>query len=227
MITDKERQEFRNLTQSTPEWVMARRGRVTASRAGDVITKLKSGKYAAGRYNYLMELRVEHITGRAVEHHVTQAMEWGLEQQPFAQAAYEMHQGASVDPIGFILHPEIEMAGCSPDGIVEEDGLVEFKCPTTEVHLEYLEGGVVPADYIPQMNFQMWCMPEREYCDFVSFDPRVPFGMQLFVRRHWRDKARIAELEQEVTAFLAELAESIAHLTKARPVITETMPLEV
>jgi putative phage-type endonuclease len=222
MVTDQERQEFRLLTQGTPEWLMARIGRVTASRCGDVVGKSeKTKKYFAEHHNYLMELVVEHITRRAAERHVTQAMEWGIEQQPFAQAAYEMNQDVTVQSVGLIIHPENEYFAASPDGLVEESGLVEFKCPTTRVHLEYLEAGVVPEEYIPQLNAQLACMPEREWADFASFDPRVPFGMQLFVRRHYRDRERIAELENEVNLFLNELGAELGKLTSAVPILTQ------
>lgn len=222
MITQKERDEFRSLSQNSVEWLMARRGRITASRCGDVIGKSeKTKKYYAERQNYLWELVVEHITGRSAERYVTPAMEWGIEQQPFAEAAYEMREGASIDSVGLIIHPEMEYFACSPDGLLGDDGLIEIKCPTTRVHLEYMKGGTVPEQYIPQMNAEMACMPEREYCDFVSFDPRVPFGMQLFVRRHYRDRERIAELEQEVKKFQAELAYELMELSAVKPIVTE------
>jgi len=229
-LTKKERQEFFNLTQGTPEWLQARRGRATTSRCADVIGRtqdkvlksgeVKPGKYAAARYDYLMELAVEHLTGRAFEHFVSREMEWGIEQQLFAQAAYEMKCDTSVESVGLVVHPDIEMFASSPDGFVGNDGLVEFKCPTTRTHLEYLIAGDVPEAYIPQMNGQMSCTG-RQWCDFVSFDPRLPFGMQLFVRRHHRDRERIAELESEVGKFLDELAAMLQGLTSARPVITE------
>jgi putative phage-type endonuclease len=220
VITDKKRLEYRNLTQNTPEWLAARRGRATASRCYDIIRKVGKDdkkRYSADRYDYLMELVVEHLTGRASDNYVSQAMEWGIEQQPFAQGAYEVHKGTSVDSIGLVVHPSVELFAASPDGLVDDDGLVEFKCPTTRVHLEYIKAGVVPEEYIPQVNAQMACMPEREYCDFVSFDPRVPFGMQLFIRRHHRDKERIAELELEVNKFLAELAYELMELSHTEP----------
>ena len=223
-LTEKERLEFYRMTQGTPEWLVARRGRVTASRCADVITKVGKGeklRYSGKRYGYLMELLEEHLTGRAVEHFVSREMEWGIEQQIFAQAAYEMKQGVSVDDVGLVVHPKNDLFASSPDGLVDSDGLVEFKCPTTRIHLEYLEAGDVPEEYIPQMNAQLACLPEREYCDFVSFDPRLPFGLQLFVRRHHRDEERIAELESEVEKFLDELAQKMQHLTAARPIVTE------
>jgi putative phage-type endonuclease len=221
-LTDKDKLELRKLNQKSVEWLIARRGRVTASRCADVIGKSeKTKKYYAARYDYLMELTVEHVTGRAIEHYVSQAMEWGIEQQPFAQAAFEMRMDVSVDDVGLIVHPKNDLFAASPDGLIGETGLVEFKCPTTRVHLEYLEAGIVPAEYIPQLNAQLACMPEREYVDFCSFDPRVPFGIQLFIRRHYRDEERIAELEKEVEKFLEELAEHAKLIAAARPVMTD------
>src|ERR1700691_4454801 len=100
-------EELRKLTQGTPEWLVARRGRVGASRCADIVAKMKNGKPAASRYNYLLELVVEHITKRAVDHYVSPAMEIGLERQPFAQAAYEMSQDCTVESIGLVIHPTI------------------------------------------------------------------------------------------------------------------------
>ncbi len=217
-------EELRKLNQASPEWLVARRGRITASRCADLIAKTQKGKPAASRYNYLMELVAEHVTNRATEHYVSPAMEWGLEQQPFAQAAYEISQNCSVEPIGLVVHPTIELFACSPDGVVGDTGLVEFKCPTDRVHLEYLRAGVIPEDYIPQLNAQLACMPEREWNDFTSFNPNMPFGMQLFIRRHYRDKQRIAELEIEVQDALGELAEMLGVLAKAVPIIRQNGP---
>lgn len=226
--------ELRALTQNSPEWLVARRGRCTASRCADVIGRtqdrvlksgeVKPGRYAAARYDYLMELVVEHVTGRCFEHYVSPAMEHGIEQQPFAQAAYEVSQDCSVESVGLIVHPQIENFACSPDGLVGDDGLVEFKAPTDRVHLEYLKAGTVPEDYIPQLNAQLACMPEREWNDFVSFNPNMPYGMQLFVRRHYRDRERISQLETEVKAFLGELAFELMELGKCHPILTGITP---
>lgn len=217
-MTNQERLSFRKLTQNTPEWLTARKGRVTASRCADVATKIAKGtKYSAARYDYMMELIVEQLTGRAQERFVTQAMEWGIEQQPFAQAAYEMKQGVMVEDVGLIIHPEKDLFAASPDGLTET-GIVEFKCPTSRVHLEYMKAGVVPDDYLPQIKAQLACMPEREYCDFVSFDPRLPFGLQLFIRRYYRDAAKITELETEVDKFLGEMRYQLMELTTAKPI---------
>ena len=221
MLTDKERAEFRNLTQNTPEWLVCRKGRITASRCDALVRRLKNGNYSADRTNYLWELVVEHLSGRATDRYVTQEMEWGIEQQPFAEAAYEMKTGVTVEPIGLVVHPEMDYFAASPDGLLDDDGLIEIKCPTTRTHLEWLKAGDIPEEYIPQMTAQMACMPERQYCDFVSFDPRLPFGMQLFIRRYHRDKERIAQMEQEVAKFSGELAFVLMELSGARPVVTE------
>lgn len=210
-------EELRRLTQGTPEWLTARRGKVTASRCADLMAKTKKG-YAASRYNYLMELVAEHVTKRCVEHYVSPAMEWGIEQQPFAQAAYEISQNCSVESVGLIVHPTIELFASSPDGLVDEHGLVEFKCPTDRVHLEYLRDGIIPEEYLPQLDAQLACMPERQWNDFVSFNPNMPYGMQLFVRRRHRDKERIAKLEAEVHSFLGEIAAALEALTKVEMV---------
>jgi YqaJ-like viral recombinase domain len=215
-------EELRKIVQNTPEWIAARRGRVTASRCIDIVSKTKAGKYSASRYNYLMEKLSEHITHRAAEHYVTPAMETGIERQPFAQAAYEVSQDCSVDSVGIVVHPNIELFSCSPDGLIGETGIAEYKCPTDRVHLEYLRDGVIPADYLPQMNAELAIMPERQYVDFVSFNPNMPYGMQLFIRRLKRDDKAIAELEGEVQSFLAELAAMMQSLAACKPILEET-----
>jgi hypothetical protein len=212
-------EELRKLNQGEPEWLMARRGKVTASRCADLTAKIKSGKYASCHYNYLMELVSEHITGRCVEHFVTPAMEIGIEREPFARAAYEVSQDCSVETVGLVLHPTIELFASSPDGLVGDAGLVEFKCPTDRVHLEYLRDGVIPEDYVPQLTAQLACMPERKWNDFVSFNPNMPYGMQLFIRRLKRDEKAVAELEKEVQLFLGELAEMMNSLAQAVPIL--------
>jgi hypothetical protein len=216
--------ELSRLTQGTPEWLVARRGKVTASRCYDLVTKVGKGdkvRYGAKHYDYLWELVSEHITGRAVEHYVSQAMEWGIEQEPFARAAYEVSQDCTVETTGLIVHPSIELFASSPDGLVGDEGLVEFKCPTDRVHLEYLRDGVIPEDYVPQLTAQLACMPERKWNDFVSFNPNMPYGMQLFIRRLKRDDKAIAELEAEVQSFLGELADMMNSLAQAVPILEE------
>jgi putative phage-type endonuclease len=196
--------------QRTDEWFAARLGKVTASRVSDVVARTKSG-YSTSRDNYMAQLIVERITGKQAESFTNAAMQWGTEQEPFARAAYEAHTGVMVDEVGFIAHPSIPDAGASPDGLVGATGLVEIKCPNTATHIETLINGSVPSKYLAQMQWQMACTG-REYCDFVSFDSRMPAGAQLWVKRIERDNVLIGEMEVEVAKFLTELADKVEKL---------------
>lgn len=200
--------------QGSAEWLQMRVGCVTGSRAADVMAKLKrKDGEAQCRQDYKAEIVCEILTGRAVDHYVSPAMEWGKENEIFARNAYEV-EVAAIEQVGFALHSRIKRFGASPDGLVGSDGLVEFKCPNTTTHIEYIIGGVVPVEYHWQILAEMACS-ERQYCDFVSFDPRLPKKLQLFVRRFERDNARIAEMEQEVEKFLSEVDEQIVRLNSS------------
>lgn len=190
-------------TQGTPEWHKARAGRVTASKIADLTARTKTG-FSASRANYLADLIAERLTGAVAEGFTNAAMQWGTEKEPEARAAYEFMTDQSVTQVGFVIHPTIEASGCSPDGLVGDVGMVEIKCPNTATHLETLLGGTVPEKYIKQMQWQMRCC-NRTWCDFVSYDPRLPARMQLFVQRVARDDAMLAEIEAQVIDFLAEL----------------------
>ena len=200
--------------QGSTEWLQARAGKVTASRINDVMAKIKSGE-AASRKDYKAQIVAEILTGTPQENGFKSAeMQWGNDQEPFARAAYEIATGAMVDQVGLVLHPTIERGAASPDGLVGPDGLVEIKCPKTATHLQYLVDGKVPTHYQPQMLWQMACTG-RDWCDFVSFDPRLPDHLQLFIRRFNRDQKRIDEIESEVRAFLAEVDAILAALPQA------------
>lgn len=198
------------LIQGSVEWFAIRCGKVTASRVADVVAKTKSGP-AASRANYMAELIAERLTGEPAERFTNAAMQWGTEKEPDARAAYEFRTDVSVSEIGFAVHPTIDASGASPDGLVGDDGLVEIKCPNTATHLETLLGQDVPAKYLTQMQWQMACTA-RQWCDFVSFDPRLPESMRLFVKRVKRDDTRINELETEVAGFLLELSVKLSQL---------------
>ena len=199
------------MEQRTDEWFAARIGKVTASRVADVVARTKTG-YGASRANYMADLICERLTGRKTEGFTNAAMEWGTEQEPNARAAYEARTGYMVTEVGFIPHYTIHAAGASPDGrIVEEGGLVEIKCPNTATHLDLWLDETIPGKYITQMQWQMACTG-AVWCDFVSFDPRLPDNLQLFIKRVPRDDAAIAHLEREVTTFLAELDQKVAIL---------------
>jgi len=198
------------MEQRSPEWYAARLGKVTASRVADIIAKTKSG-YSASRANYMAELVCERLTGKQGDFYQNAAMVWGTETEPMARSAYEAHSGNLVTETGLVPHPSIANAGASPDGLIDEDGLVEIKCPNTSTHIDTLLDEKVPSKYVTQIMWQMACT-ERKWCDFVSYDPRMPDHMQIFVKRVERNDEMIAELEREVEKFLVELEYKITTL---------------
>ena len=197
--------------QRSPQWYEARRGLVTASRCCDVLAVLKRGGEAAPRYNYRMELACEILTGRSLNRYVSGYMEWGVEQEPFARAAYEIKRDVMVETCGFYVHSTVERFGASPDGLVGSDGMIQIKCPNTNTHLAWMLEGVIPTDHAAQMLGDLACSG-RQWCDFVSFDPRLPEHLQLFIRRMERKdfEAKIAQLESEVIHFNTELDAMLA-----------------
>lgn len=195
------------MEQGSPEWMAIRLGRVTASRVADVIAKTKSGP-AATRFNYMAELLCERLTGEAQPFFMNAAMAWGTATEAEARKAYCFFQDADVTEIAFVHHPAIKMAGASPDGLIGSDGLIEIKCPNTATHLDTLASEKPAGKYITQMQWQMACTG-RQWCDFASYDPRLPEHLRLFVTRIPRDDAFIAKTEAEVSRFLAELDERI------------------
>jgi len=204
------------IEQRTDAWFEARIGKVTASRVADVLAKTKSG-YSASRDNYMAQLVCERLTKQKAEGFTNAAMQHGTETEPLARLSYEVAQNVLVDEVGFIPHPTIEMSGASPDGLVNDDGLIEIKCPNTATHIETLLSETVPTKYYTQMQFQMACTG-REWCDFVSFDNRLPPELQLFVKRVPRDDTYIRLMEAEIVQFLAELDDKINKLMKVKNV---------
>jgi putative phage-type endonuclease len=204
------------IEQRSDAWFEARIGKVTASRVADVLAKTKTG-YSATRDNYMAQLVCERLTGQKGESFNNAAMQWGTETEPLARISYEVAQNVLVDEVGFVPHPSIIMAGASPDGLVGDDGLLEIKCPNTATHIETLLSQTVPGKYNTQMQFQMACT-DREWCDFVSFDNRLPAELQLFVKRVPRDNMYIRLMEEEIIKFLNELDIKIAQLMEIKNV---------
>ena len=199
------------IEQGTEAWFADRLGKVTASNLHKVLCRTKTG-YGADRGHYMTQLVLERITGQRAESYTNAAMQWGIEQEPFARAAYEARTGVMVDELGFIQHPTIDASGASPDGLVGDDGLVEIKCPETKTMLEvWLAKSPVEGKYFAQMQWQMACT-DRSWCDYVVYDPRMPAKAQLFVTRVNRDDKFIAEAETEVRKFLAEVDEKVSAL---------------
>jgi putative phage-type endonuclease len=191
------------MDQRTDSWFSARLGKVTASRISDVMAKTKSGP-SASRKNYLMQLLCERLTGRKEEGFTSAAMQRGTDMEPIARSAYEVDKGVMVQECGFVPCPMIEMAGASPDGLAGNDGLVEFKVPNTATHVDFLRTGQIDSGYQLQMMFQMMCTG-RKWCDFVSYDDRLPEPLQYKCVRLMFDEEVAASIHKEVTAFLAEL----------------------
>jgi len=203
------------MEQRSAEWFQARLGKVTASRIADLMARTKSG-YSTSRANYMAELIAERLTGKKGDSYQNAAMQWGTEQEPAARAAYETLTGVLVEEVGFVPHPIIPNAGASPDGLVNDDGLVEIKCPFTATHLDFLTTGDVPEKYILQMQWQMACT-SRRWCDYVSFDPRLPERMAIHMFRVFRDDTIIHKIETEIQIFLSELDSKLFNLIKMFP----------
>jgi putative phage-type endonuclease len=199
------------IIQGSAEWFTIRCGKVTASRVADIIAKTKTGP-SASRANYMAQLIAERLTGEVQESYTNAAMQWGTEKEPDARTAYEFRSDVTVEQIGFVIHPRIAHSGASPDGLVVTDGLVEIKCPNTATHIETLQGRSVPSKYVTQIQWQLACTG-RNWCDYVSFDPRMPESMSLFVSRVERDDKTISELEAQVSEFLSELDRKVIDLT--------------
>lgn len=198
------------MEQRTDEWFAARLGKVTASRIADVCARTKTG-WGASRKNYMAELVAERLTGVRTEGFTNAAMQWGTDMEPEARVAYEFYRDASVAEIGFVPHPTIADTGASPDGLVGDDGLVEIKCPATATHIDTLLGAGLAQKYFLQMQWQMTCTG-RQWCDFVSYDPRLPESMRLHVERVKREDTVISALEKDVTDFLSELRDTVHRL---------------
>jgi putative phage-type endonuclease len=202
------------MEQRTDEWFESRLGKATASRIADIIAKTKTGP-SASRENYAVQLVLERITQSKGESYTNAAMQWGTDTEPMARQQYELKRGVFVDEVGFIDHPTIAMSGASPDGLVGTDGLVEIKCPNSATHMETLVSRKIPQKYIPQMMWQMSCTG-RNWCDFVSFDPRFPENLQIFVERVEYDPTYARMLELEVTQFLDEVEKKVEILRKLK-----------
>jgi putative phage-type endonuclease len=198
------------IEQRTTEWFAQRCGHLTASRISDMMARTQKG-WGASRANYAAQLIAERLTGVAESGFTSAAMQHGIDTEAAARAAYGFMKDVEVIEAPFVLHPRLAWSGASPDGFVGDDGLIEIKCPNTATHIITLRGGEIPDKYIKQMQWQMACT-ERDWCDFVSFDPRMPVEMQLHIQRVDRDNDLIAEIESAAIGFLDEIAATVAEL---------------
>jgi len=204
-------QPYINIEQGSDEWKQARLGHVTASNMADVMSKGKGSAEAVGRYKYKVKLVAERLTQTSGESFTNAAMEWGIEQEQFACIEYEASRNVFVERTGFWLHPKIQWLGVSPDRLVGDEGLIEVKCPNTTTHLGYLFENRIPPDYYKQIQCQLW-VTGRQWCDFVSYDPRLPKRNQLLIVRTERDESLIKEMEAETIQFLSEVNQLIIKL---------------
>lgn len=200
------------IEQGSPEWHALRCGKATASRIADIVRKTKTG-ISASRERYLGELVAQRLTGIVPDGYKSADMDWGNQTEPLACDTYAFVCNIDPEPIDFVDHPSIPMSGASPDRLVGSDGLLEIKCPATHTHIATLRGAPIDPDYIVQMQWQMACTG-RQWCDWVSFDPRLPEALQFHIVRVPRDAARIAELEDATRKFLADVDAAVADLTK-------------
>jgi len=193
------------MRQGTKEWHEKRLGKVTASRFKDVMANGRgTGSMGQTAYSYMRDLIAERLTGEPQGQIDNRAVQWGHDHEPEARAMYCLLRDVRVTQLGFASHPTIDGVGGSPDGLVGEDGGVEIKCPqNSRNHLAYLEAGEVPKEYDWQVQGLMW-VTGRSWWDFVSFDPRMPPGLQLFVCRAEADEEKHEELERRVKRFLEQ-----------------------
>jgi len=191
--------------QGSPAWLLERVGHCTASRFKDVMDVTKKGTESAKRRNYKTDVLLERLTGNATEHFVNDAMQAGIDNEPLARMAFESATGLMVHQVGFIHHKEIKFVGGSPDGYIDEDVGVEFKCPQPTEHVRILLTEDL-SDYLPQCYGLMW-ITNRKAWWFVSYCPQMPKGLQLYMRRILRDDDYIAELAGNVIQFLSEVEE--------------------
>lgn len=195
------------MEQGSLEWLALRAGKVTASRVSDVMAKTTTAAYQ----NYMADLIAERLTGQKAESFTNAAMQWGVDKEPQARVEYEIKTGSLVEQVAFVEHPTIQMFGCSPDGYVGDDGLIEIKCPNTSTHIDYIRQDKAPTKYVNQMQCQM-AVTGRKWCDFVSFDPRLPEKLQLFIVRLDRDDEYISKMESVVQEFLNEVTSAVIGL---------------
>ena len=205
---------IRNIAQGSPEWMALRVGKIGGSRISDLLTEGRSGNESLTKRKYKNELIRERLTGRKLDTYKTPAMQRGIDLEPMARAWYEVKYNTFVDQVAIVLHPSIDGGQCSPDGIVEAtNSLIEIKIPNPENHLDnILTGGKQLEQYYDQVQWQLACMPEKEFCDLVSYDPEMPDHLQGFVKRIYRDDEYINNMQNAVIAFLSEIETIVNNL---------------
>lgn len=186
--------EIFDMPQGSDEWLQARLGIITASEFATVMREGRAkGSPSVTRREYMLKLMGERLTGDPMFRYTNSHMERGHEQEPDARNLYAFQTDLEPTPIGFIRNG---YKGCSPDSLVDTNGMVEIKSKLAHLHLDVLLGDAVPNEHMAQIQGQLW-VAEREWCDFVSYCPKLP----LFVKRVYRDDAFIEKLSKAVDLF--------------------------
>jgi hypothetical protein len=209
---------IRGIGQGSPEWMSLRIGKIGGSRISDLLTEGRGGAESLTKRKYKNELIRERLTGKKLETYKTPAMQRGIDLEPMARAWYEVKYNTFVDQVAIVLHPTIDGGQCSPDGIVEAtNSLIEIKIPNPENHLDnILTGGKQLEQYYDQVQWQLACMPEKEFCDLLSYDPDMPDHLQGFVKRIYRDDEYIQTMQNAVIAFLSEIETIVNNLKEIK-----------
>ena len=194
-----------NNLQGTQDWLQQRLGKVTAS----VIHKVLSDKTTTSKQLLLKSLVMERVSGTPTRHVKSSDMLRGLQLEPKAKEAYEKHTQSTIINTGFINHPNIDMAGASPDGLILESGLIEIKCLNLRNHEQILKNQNVPKQYFNQIQFQLACT-QRQWCDFVAFHPEA--DQRLFIKRVFPEAEIMQMIESKVELFLLEVDQSYLEL---------------
>lgn len=202
--------KIHNVEQGSAEWHSLRIGKITASRFSDVLASGRGGGPSKTRQSYLMDLCAERLTGQSAQQFQSEYMTWGTENEPFARGRYELESDVTVEQVGFV--ELTDHIGCSPDGLVGNDGLLEIKCPKTTTQIQRWLDGCVPSEYVAQIQGQMWVCG-REWTDFVSFDPRITNDKAFFKIRVYRDDEFIKNLDEQVSIFIQDLESLLIKLS--------------
>lgn len=199
-----------DIEQGSEEWHELRYGWVTASKFKDVMASGRGGAESKTRKAYMLQLAAECLSDMRVETYTNEYMEWGTQAEPQARSMYEFESGNRVDQVAFIRHGTLKV-GCSPDGLIGDGGMIEIKCPKSTTQIETFLSGDMPSQHKPQVQGQLW-VSGREWCDFLSFDPRINGKAGYFLKRVHRDDDYIKKIEQKVCEFCTELFDLIEEL---------------
>ena len=193
---------WHDVKQNSEEWDALRRGKFTASSFSDLFM----AKSTAGYKKAIRKVVYERLTGESPESFKSDYMERGHEVESLAREQYEINSFNAVTDGGFFELDE--WTGCSPDGLIGDDGLLEIKSPAYNTFIDYLLSGKVPTEYTYQLQGQMY-VTGRSWVDFVAYHPALP----IIIIRVLPDPVII---EQIKTALAVAIAEAQTMITKIK-----------